>query len=161
MALLLVFPLFSVTASHDTISVTGTLDSHGFAITELPTVDADGMTYEANEPIRIPIYLVFISLCLLTAASIMLYKKRKRQLLFCRLNFILHILVVIAFYTFYYLGQPFLTEAMQSEELVKVDVKFTMEVGFYLLIPTIPFLFLAIRGIKSDQKLLASIDRIR
>ena len=161
MALLILFPLFSVVATTDGVTIAGEVNSHGFAITEAPTTDAEGMTFKTAEPVDLPIYLIFMSLALFSAASIMLYKNRKRQLLFCRFNFILHILVVISFYVFYYLGQTALATAMAEKTAAEVDIAFSMEIGFYLLIPTIPFLFLAIRGIKNDEKLLKSIDRIR
>lgn len=161
MASLLVFPLFSITTTYDSISITGVFDSHGFSVPDIPTVNEEGMTYEKGENIDVPVWGVIISLSLLTAASIMMYKKRKRQLMLTRMNFIFHIIIVIAFYSFFYLGQPVLTEAMQSQSLGEVDITFNMETGFFLLIPTIPFLFLAIRGIKNDEKLLQSIDRIR
>jgi hypothetical protein len=119
------------------------------------------MSFEKPAPVELPVYLIFMSLALLTAASIMLYKNRRRQLLFCRLNFILHLLVVISFYIFYYLGQEALAQAMTERAGETVEIAFSMEVGFYLLIPTVPFLYLAIRGIKNDAKLLKSIDRIR
>ena len=34
-------------------------------------------------------------------------------------------------------------------------------VGFYLLISSIPFLFLANRGVKKDDDLVKSLDRLR
>tara|TARA_B100000886_G_scaffold335217_1_gene291949 strand:+ start:57 stop:218 length:162 start_codon:yes stop_codon:yes gene_type:complete len=34
-------------------------------------------------------------------------------------------------------------------------------VGFYMLISSIPFLFLANRGIKKDEDLVKSLDRLR
>ena len=161
MVMLLFFPLFSVTTSYESISMTGVFDSHGFSVSGLPTVDAEGMTYDKSDRIDIPVWGVIISLSLLTAASMMMYKKRKRQLMLCRLNFIFHIIIVIAFYSFFYMGQPFFVETMQAQTSGDVDVAFNMETGFFLLIPTIPFLYLAIRGIKNDEKLLQSIDRIR
>ena len=119
------------------------------------------MTFEKSDGIEIPVWGLIVSLSLLTAASIMMYKKRKRQLMLCRINFIFHIILVIAFYSFFYLAQPLFVEAMQAQTLGEVEATFNMEAGFFLLIPTIPFLYLAIRGIKNDEKLLQSIDRIR
>jgi hypothetical protein len=161
MALLILFPLFSVDATSEGVHIKGEMNSHGFTITDTPSVDENGMSFEKPAPVELPVYLIFMSLALLTAASIMLYKNRKRQLLFCRLNFILHLLVVISFYIFYYLGQEALAQAMTERAGETVEIAFSMEVGFYLLIPTVPFLYLAIRGIKNDAKLLKSIDRIR
>ena len=161
MALLLYFPLFSVISSFDGVSMVGEVSAYGFHIVEAPSIDAEGMTFSPGKPVEMPIYLVFISLALLSAMGIMLYKKRKRQLLICRLNFVLHLIVVIAFYVFYYLGQSALSEALNAKSIEGVDVSFGMNAGFFLLIPTIPFLLLAIRGIKNDEKLLQSIERIR
>jgi uncharacterized membrane protein len=161
MTLLLFFPLFSVVSTFDGISMTGEVSAYGFHIVDAPTIDAEGMTFSPGKPVEVPIYIIFIVLALLTAMGIMLYKKRKRQLLVCRLNFILHLIVVIAFYVFYYLGQGALSEALNSKAVEGVEVSFAMNAGFFLLIPTIPFLLLAIRGIKNDEKLLQSIDRIR
>lgn len=160
MALLLFFPFFSVTSLYEGISATGEVSAYGFAIIEAPTIDLEGMTLTISEPVSMPIYIIVIILALISAACIMSYKNRKRQLALCRLNFLLHLIVVIAFYTFYYLGQDFLKEALTAQA-EGVEISFSMQMGFYLLIPTIPFLLLAIRGIKNDEKLLASIDRIR
>lgn len=160
MSLLLFFPLFSVTSLYEGITATGEVSAYGFAITEAPSVDAEGMTLAVSQPVNMPIYIIVIVLALLTAMCVMLYKNRKKQLALCRLNFLLHLIVVIAFYAFYYLGQDFLKEALTAQA-DGVEIAFSMQTGFYLLIPTIPFLLLAIRGIKNDEKLLASIDRIR
>ena len=161
MTLLLYFPLFSVISSFDGVSMIGEVSAYGFHIVEAPSIDAEGMTFSPGKPVEMPIYIVFIVLALITAMSIMLYKNRKRQLLVCRLNFMLHLLVVIAFYVFYYVGQGVLSDALNAKAIDGVEVTFGMNAGFFLLIPTIPFLLLAIRGIKNDEKLLQSIDRIR
>jgi hypothetical protein len=46
-----------------------------------------------------------------------------------------------------------------SEEIVSEDP--TYGVGLYLLVSAIPFIFLANRGVKNDEKLIKSLDRLR
>ena len=161
MTLLLFFPIFSVISNFEGVEMVAEVSAYGFHVVDSPTVDVEGMTFKVGQPIELPIYIIFIVLALITSLCIMLYKKRKRQLLVCRLNFILHLIVVIAFYAFYYLGQGALSAAMTENAVDGIELSFGMNAGFFLLIPTIPFLLLAIRGIKNDEKLLQSIDRIR
>ncbi|MFT4599932.1 MAG: hypothetical protein ACI857_000099 [Arenicella sp.] len=159
--LLLFFPLFSVISTFQDVTVIAEISAYGFHVVDAPTVDVEGMTFSPGQPIEIPIYFIFISLALLSAMAIMLYKKRKSQLRVCRLNFFLHLIVVIAFYAFYYLGQGALSTAMTANEVEGVELTFGMNAGFFLLLAPLPFLIMAIRGIKNDEKLLQSIDRIR
>jgi ABC-type Mn2+/Zn2+ transport system permease subunit len=106
-----------------------------------------------------PLYVIYIVMALLTAAGILLYKDRKKQLMLTRLNLIFHILIAFSFSVFYYLGKTMVEEELTAKGFDKVA--FSMEIGFFLLVATIPFLILAIRGIKHDENLLKSIDRIR
>lgn len=150
MALLLIFPIFSV----DLVSA-----QTGITITA--EFGKDGLVGPGTEAGNMPISYIYISLALLTAFCIFMYKKRKRQLLFTRLNLILHFLFIVGVYVFYFFGQSFVTEALQQSSEYDVEVKFFMEVGFFLLIPTLAFLYLAIRGIKRDENLVSALDRLR
>lgn len=151
MVLLLFFPIFSVeinTPNQD-ILVAGEFGK-------------DGVIGSGLRSGTLPIYWIFISLALLSMAGIFLYKKRPRQLLVTRLNFVLHLLLVIGVYAFYYFGKSLLASGIAAAaEGVEVEVTFFMELGFFLLIPTLPFLYLAIRGIKRDENLVNSLDRLR
>jgi len=150
MALLLAFPIFSIEVSAASIDF---------------KIDAffgkDGVVGEGLTTGKFPLYFVFIGLALLSFGTILLYKKRPRQLLFCRLNFILHLLLVIGVYTFYYFGSSIVERAIANTTGEEVEIRFFMEVGFFLLIPTIAFLWLAIRGIRRDENLVKSLERLR
>lgn len=149
MVLLIFFPIFSIEVS--TTSGDITLEA---------VFGKDGVVGERFEGGRLPLYFVYISLALLTAATILMYKKRPRQLLLCRLNFILHLMLVSGIYIFYYFGKAFIKDELSSIES-DVEVVFYMQVGFFLLIPTVAFLWLAIRGIRRDENLVKSLDRLR
>ncbi len=149
MALLLVFPIFSIW-----IEASGMQEVYA-------QFGSEGLSGEGVDEGNLPLSYAFISLALFTAACLLMYKKRPRQLLLTRINLILHILLVIGVYVFYYLGRGLLEERLTDFYGTEVFVSFRMEVGFFLLIPTVAFLFLAIRGIKRDENLVKSLDRIR
>jgi len=50
---------------------------------------------------------------------------------------------------------------MVHEKLYDDEVAILYHVGFYLPVVALAFLFLAIRGIKKDEALVKSLDRIR
>ena len=150
MTLLLFFPIFSVEME----TLTGDMSFTA-------VVGKDGVIGDGFEAGKFPLSNVFISLALLTVVTILLYKKRPRQLLMCRLNLILHFLLVVVIYAFYFFGKPFIQERIQSSIGEDVTVNFHMQLGFFFLIPTLAFLFLAVRGIKKDELLIKSLDRIR
>lgn len=151
MVLLLFFPIFSVEIK--------TPDNDMLVAGEF---GKDGVVGSGLESGSLGMYWVFIGLALLSMAGIFLYKKRRRQLLVTRLNFVLHLLLVIGVYAFYYFGKSFLASGVGAAAGgIEVEVTFFMELGFFLLIPTVAFIYLAIRGIKRDENLINSLDRLR
>ncbi|MBK9592715.1 MAG: DUF4293 domain-containing protein [Crocinitomicaceae bacterium] len=169
-ALLLQFPLFSVTAVSEgeyAAEVSADFGAHGLIFTSQVNSAQDSLiqytvfSSVADNPktAEFPVYLLYITLALFTAAAILLYKKRKRQLLFARLSLVLHILVVIALYAFYHFGTAAIKKTLP--ETAELTITFGLEIGFYLMLASIPFLILAIRGIKSDENLVKSLDRLR
>lgn len=146
MALLIFFPIFGIQSERFGEIVEGSFGAHGLYV-------SDGSSSS------FPLYVIFIALALLSAAGIFLYKDRKKQLLLCRLNLIFHILIAFAFLAFYYLGKTMVEDALTSKGLT--GVQFSVDIGFFFLVATIPFLILAIRGIKHDENLVQSLDRIR
>lgn len=151
MALLLFFPIFSIefsAAGTDTILETAYLNKDGVVT--------------SNEIIaNLPLSYFYIGLALLSAICILLYKKRKRQLLITRLNLIVHVLFVLAIYAVYYFGESFIVQEFNQRDYEDVEVIFSMQLGFFFLIPPIAFIYLAIRGIKRDENLINSLDRLR
>lgn len=150
MALLLFFPVFSVE-----------MTSLGGEVNLTAEVNQNGVVGEGFESGSFPLSFFYIGLALLSVTCILMYKKRPRQLLLTRLNLILHVLFVLGIYAFYYFGKPFVQEGVTAVSNVEVNVTFYMGVGFFLLIPTIAFIYLAIRGIKRDENLIQSLDRLR
>jgi hypothetical protein len=150
MVLLLVFPIFQI----QVITTDGLLLAEGL-------IGKDGLTSQDFTEGTYPLYGLFIGLAILTLATLFMYKKRPRQLLMCRFNFLLHIFVVLGFYAFYYFGRTYIQEAIHATVDEEVIVHVNMQLGFYFLIPTIAFLFLAIKGIKRDEDLVKSLDRLR
>lgn len=169
-ALLILFPLFSVTASVDaeiTAEVSADFGAHGLVFTsQAETMEERALQHSVfntaldnPEGAKFPVYLIYISLALFTAAAILMYKKRKRQLLLARLSFMMHLLVVIGVYAFYHFGTAAIKKTLPETE--ELTIIFGLEIGFYLLLSALPFLFLAIRGIKHDENLVKSLDRLR
>mgnify|MGYP001942958990 CR=1 FL=1 len=150
MVLLLFFPIFSIDVK--------SLES---GVTMSAVFGKDGVVGEGLTTGHFPLSNVFIGLALMTFTCILLFKKRPRQLLLTRLNLILHVLVVLGIYGFYYFGASFVQSGMSAMDGTAVEIAFSMELGFFFLIPTIAFIFLAIRGIKRDENLVNSLDRIR
>lgn len=169
--LLIWFPLFSTTAVSNEVDndllVSAEFGAYGLVFANETNSMAEfnvqysafGQLADNPQKGRFPVYIVFIGLSLLTFGSIFLYARRKRQLLFCRLNLILHILILIGVYAFYYLGTSAIKKALP--ETADLTITFTLELGFYLLLASIPFLLLAIRGIRNDENLVKSLDRLR
>lgn len=150
MTLLLFFPVFSVevTSAESQVVLNAVVDQQG----------VHGDNLEAG---GFPLYIVYIGLALFSAACILLYKNRPRQLMITRINLIFHFLLVIGIYLFYYLGAGFVEEGVQQLTGEETTVIFYMEIGFFNLIPSLAFLLLAIRGIRRDENLVKSLDRIR
>lgn len=151
--LLLMFPIFSVevvnTAPLSNSMPAGTAEFGAYGVRG--TGISDG---------SFPMYLVIITISLLLATGILLYKRRPRQLLVCRLVLIVHFLFTAGIYAFYYAGQNIMTAGLKGES-ESIQTTFYMEAGFYLLIPPLAFIWLAIRGIKRDENLVQSLDRLR
>ena len=144
--LLLVFPIFSLSAEQAGIVTEGTFGAHGME-------GAEGVQTEY------PIYLIFISLALFSALGIMSFKNRKRQLVVTRISLILHILLAFSLCLFYYVGGNMLADKLEANGFE--NIHFDLSTGFFLVVAAIPFIILSIRGIKQDEELLKSIDRIR
>src|SRR5690242_9930125 len=80
--------------------------------------------------------------------TIFLYKKRKTQIKACNLEMILIcVLVGLLFYT--------------ADTLSGVNKQVHYKVGTYLPLLQLVFTFLAMRGIKKDDELVRSADRLR
>lgn len=143
--LLFFFPIFSLKAVKFGQEYGGSFGAYGI----------QGEDYNQG----FPMYLLYAFMALLTAMSIAFFKNRKKQLLLCRINFIVHLLIVIGLTVFYYVGKGIAEERMADFGFSHPE--FSVDLGYFFAVATIPFILLAIRGIKADEALLSSIDRIR
>lgn len=151
MSLLLLFPLFAI----EMIAFEGDVNQVAY-------LNQNGVMMNDGTMIaEIPLKFMYIGLALFTTLCILMYKKRPRQLMLTRFNFILHLLFIIGIYAVYYFGESLIVEGMERQFQIETEVVFHVEIGFFLLIPTVAFIFLAIRGIKRDETLVKSLDRIR
>ena len=91
-------------------------------------------------------YFLSISLGILMLFK---FKNRKAQLSLGKANYF--VLLITLIYMFLSVSSSTINEL--SEPIYNV--------GLYLLVSAIPFVFLANRGIKNDEKLIKSLDRLR
>lgn len=94
------------------------------------------------------IFALFLASAVLSLVVIFLYKDRKRQLIFNRINLMLN-LVLVGLLVFRLFNLP--GDGVSSEK----------GVGLFLPLVSMVMLVLANRSIKKDEKLVKSIDRIR
>lgn len=93
------------------------------------------------------------AICLLTIFTLFQYKNRKMQLKMGKLNYLLMLTLIISTYL-----------SIKSTALLLEDgeeLKTLYYIGFYLPVAAITFLFLANRGIKKDEELVRSVERLR
>lgn len=143
--LLFFFPIFSLSAKSFGSEQVGFFGPYGIE--------------SADYSQSFPVFLVYIVMSILTALGIALYKNRRKQLVMCRLNLIFHGMIALGLITFYYVGKNIAIDRITEKGMS--DAHVGVEAGFFLVIAAIPFILLAIRGIRADEELLRSIDRIR
>ena len=99
--------------------------------------------------IFIVLSLVFI---LSAVLAILNFKKIKKQLQFAKLSIIFSLFLVVYLVLIKFIGHNIYGFEIST---IKLDV------GFYLILVTIPLSFLAYSGVKRDKNLLDSLDRLR
>lgn len=109
-------------------------------------------TFEMTGPYTFPAWIFGALSTLLPFFAIFLYKKRPVQYRIARLAFLTNL--AYAVYLF------FAADAV-AEGLFNGEVTVLHHIGFYLPVAALPLCFLAVRGIKKDEALVKSLDRIR
>lgn len=107
---------------------------------------------EMASPYDFPAWVLAVLSTLLPLIAVFLYKKRPVQYRIARLAFLTNL--AYAVYLF------FAAEAA-AEMLFNGEITIFYHVGFYLPVAALPLCFLAVRGIKKDEDLVKSLDRIR
>ena len=146
--LLLNFPIFSITSTVNEIVTVSEFNAYGFQSSAIETEST-------------AFYLLYIFMALFSLAGLFLYKKRKKQIQIVRLGLIVHILVAVGFLAFSLFGKTTLLNKLRETGIENMDLKFDFGLGYYLLFISIAFLLLAVRGIRADEKLVKSLDRLR
>lgn len=90
-----------------------------------------------------------IGLGIMTIAQ---FKNRKKQLIFGKINYLL-IIVTLLFISIDTRGV--------AEKIGVLEAQISYKVGMFLPVAALVFQFLANRGIKADEKLIKSMDRLR
>lgn len=99
------------------------------------------------------IFIVLSLIFILGAVlSILNFKKIKKQLQFAKLTIIFSLLLAVYLFLIKFLGHNIYGF---EKSTIKLDV------GFYLILFTLPLSFLAYSGVKRDKNLLDSLDRLR
>jgi len=103
----------------------------------------NGWSYEeGHNPLYLG-YLVSITFAILMLVS---YKNRKKQLRYGKLSYLIVIITLV-----------YMIMLVNVEDANKVNYLY----GMYLLVSSLPFMFLANRSIKKDEDLVRSLDRLR
>jgi hypothetical protein len=99
------------------------------------------------------IFIVLSLIFILSAVlSILNFKKIKKQLQFAKLTIIFSLFLAVYLVLIKFVGHNIYGFEIST---IKLDV------GFYLILVTIPLSFLAYSGVKRDKNLLDSLDRLR
>jgi cytochrome bd-type quinol oxidase subunit 2 len=99
------------------------------------------------------IFIVLSLIFILSAVlAILNFKKIKKQLQFAKLNIIFSLFLAVYLVLIKFVGHNIYGFEIST---IKLDV------GFYLILVTIPLSFLAYSGVKRDKNLLDSLDRLR
>lgn len=107
---------------------------------------------ELNSVIGYLLAAIAIAVAALPAIAIFMFKNRKLQTSLSVLAIVLN----IGFIAFYIMGM----ESFKSAHVPPVTGS-SFGVASFMPIVSIIFLFMAIRGIRKDQKLVKSLDRLR
>jgi len=99
------------------------------------------------------IFIVLSLIFILSAVlSILNFKKIKKQLQFAKLTIIFSLFLAVYLVLIKFVGHNIYGFEIST---IKLDV------GFYLILVTLPLSFLAYSGVKRDKNLLDSLDRLR
>jgi uncharacterized membrane protein len=109
-------------------------------------------TFESSGPFSFPAFVFCALLVLIPSVSLAMYKKRPIQMRLVRLGFLVSLGFVV-----YLL---FAADKINAT-LFEGGAEVLYHAGFYMPVASLVFYFLALRGIKKDEALVKSLDRIR
>ena len=106
---------------------------------------------ESDFSTRFPLYVGVFMILGSSIAAISFFKNRKRQLLLGKLNYLLILITLV----FIFLDVDNISNQMLSNDQPIYGI------GTYLVVCTLPLVFMANRAIKKDEALIKSLDRLR
>ncbi|MFZ5551786.1 MAG: DUF4293 domain-containing protein [Bacteroidota bacterium] len=115
--------------------------------------NSSGITVNEKNVTNLPYQVVIALLAVYTTGVMLLYKKRPLQLKLGRLNYLLHLFLIVMM--FFGVDDAAEATGLKDAAVIKYGI------GFYLPIAALPFLFLANRAIKRDEEIVKSLDRLR
>jgi hypothetical protein len=95
--------------------------------------------------------ILAFSSAITTLITIFLFKKRPLQMKLCRFSFLLTLTYIVVIF----IAEKQVLDVMEGGQEV------AYQFGTFLPVVAFPFQFLALRGIKRDEDLVKSLDRIR
>lgn len=121
-----------------------------YVFTGVLNVQSD--TFESSGPFSFPAFIFCILIVLIPALCLMMYKKRKIQMRLVRLGFLVNLGFIV-----------YLLFAIDKINQLQFDgtADVLYHAGFFMPVASLAFYFLALRGIKKDEALVKSLDRIR
>lgn len=118
--------------------------------------ETDVLSSFSTSILSFPFYILSILLLVLTLGAIVSFKNYKRQISLGRMAFFLALLTLIGTLVSFYLSGGELI-SLVGEEGVTKNIGF----AFYALVLSVAFIFLGNIGVRRDQKLISSLDRLR
>lgn len=113
---------------------------------------AAGFMVNEQDLSRFPYFFVVPFTATLSFLAIGFFKFRRVQLTICRINYLLVLTLIVLMFT----------NAINFAEAVGATTEqVAYKAGFFMPVPALVFLILAQRGMKKDEALIKSIDRLR
>lgn len=107
---------------------------------------------EMTGPYTFPVWIFGALAAIIPFLAIFLYKNRPLQMRIARLATLINLGYVV--YLFFAIDEI-------NQQIFENGLKVLHHAGFYMPVIAIVFCFLAVRGIKKDEALVKSLDRIR
>lgn len=98
----------------------------------------------------LPLLIFVLLLCMLALITIFQFKNRKRQLKIIKANILLNIILIVGIFLIY--SKLILSQVEVSEEY---------KIGAFLPLFSLILLVMAYRGVKRDEEIIRSADRLR
>lgn len=138
--------LFFIPLSSISITSTGSMQVQVLSVTGLKVFEGDILAKTTPQIILMIVALTVMAIALIT---IFCFKNRKLQMLLCKL-----IMVTVIIFILLAFKQ---TDGMA----VSANTKAIYQAGAYISIVSLLFVYLALNGIKKDEELVRSADRLR